>query len=349
VHVFVTCYGLLVISVLLALLWGSRPWKVVLAAALIGLLPGWLWLHTQTSAGPPALYFGPVFPRAAVERLRAAPTALRRQALDAAQARNLATIRGSLHLPPVSGPIDSYSWDQSLLIAYGVDFQPRPVFQSYMAYSPRLAHANADVLLGDHAPEWILFRSAPLDAGLPALDDAASWPLLLTRYRVAQDLGAFALLQRRPTPLAWRLEPIERIASRTDTTIAVPPAAGGPIWARIDLHETARDAIVRTVFAAPLVFVDLQGREGYHYRLVPALARDGFLLSPLVTTTAEFVHLAMQQYGLLDARAVTSLRVHMRDALGIVPGPRQLDVEFLRLIIEPQPAEPSGDTAAADR
>src|SRR5262249_47436055 len=156
-------------------------------------------------------------------------------------ARSLATIRGGLALPPVAGAIDSYSYDQSLLIAYGDDFRPRPVFQSYMAYSPRLAHAHAEVLLGDRAPQWVLFRDAPIDGALPALDDAPSWPLLLTRYRVAQDLGQFVLLQRRPTPLAWHLEPIAHVSAATGTTIAVPPAAGALIWARIDLHDTARD------------------------------------------------------------------------------------------------------------
>jgi hypothetical protein len=330
VHVFITCCGLLVVAGLLAFLWGRQPRRVMVAVFLLLLLPGSLWMHAVRVLGPPTLYFPPIFPPQAARRLLHGAAALRDGTLAAAYARTVRDLRGSSPPPPLLGPIDAYPGDQALLLAYETDFRPRPVFQSYMAYTPRLAHANADVLLGDRAPQWILFRIAPIDGGFPALDDAPSWPLLLTHYRFAESLGAFALLQRRTTPLRWRLEPIERVTTHTGGRVAVPSAASGPIWTRIDVHETARDALVRTVFAAPQVWVGLACRDGQprRYRLVPALAADGFLLSPLVETTGEFVQLVARNEALL-AREVNALQISTSTA-----ATRPIDVEFLRLVID---------------
>jgi len=329
VHVYITCFGLLVIAGLLALLWGRQPGRLVIAALLMVLVPGRLWMHTVAAAGPPTLYYPPVFPQEAVRRLIDGVGALRSGALAAAHARTVEQLRNATPLPPLHGPIDAYPGDQALLLALGAEFRPRPVFQSYMAYTPRLAHANADALLGGRAPEWILFRVGPIDGGLPALDDAPSWPIFLTHYRLAQDLGVFALLRRRPTPRQWHLEQIEKIATRTDAIVSVPSAARGPIWARIDIRETWGDAIARTVLAAPLIHLAVSYRDGSwrNGRLVPALARDGFLLSPMVETTADFVQLATAQSEALLAHDVVAMRV-----LGA--GPRALEVEFSRLVIE---------------
>jgi len=351
VHVYITCFGLLVCAGLLALLWGHRPWQILSAALLIGLLPGRLWLHTVAVAGPATRYdFRPIYPLQAVERLVDGVAALRVGAFPAAHAQAVATIRKANPLPPLHGTIDTYPGDQSLLLAaYEADFRPRPVFQSYMAYTPRLAHANADALLTDRAPEWILFRVGPIEGGLAALDDAPSWPLLLTRYHLAQDLGFYALLQRRVTPIGWHLEPIESVTTQTDAVVAVPSAAVDPVWARIDIHQTERDAVMETLLAAPQIYLEVSfdGLWRDYYRVVPALARDGFLLSPLVKTTADFVQLETGQTEALLAHNVVALRVH-----GFAAGPRVVDVQFSRLVLdsdrpvagsEPEPLAQSAD------
>jgi hypothetical protein len=338
VHIFITCYGLLVIAVLLGVLWGARPWwRVLIAALLVALLPGWLWLEAQAIVGPPTLYFGPTMPRVALERLVRAPLVLEPVALARAHAKSIADIRGSVPAPP-RGPIDIYSYDQSVLLAYDADFRPRPVFQSYMAYSPRLAQANADVLLGERAPDWILFRLQPIDGGLPALQDALSWPLLFARYRFEKALGPFALLSRRSTPLPWRLEKIGDVTSETETSIPVPSADAGPIWARIDVQESERDTLVRTLFAARLLFLDVIRRDGlpHRYRLVPGLAGAGFLLSPAIDTTAEFIRLQTAQSRTLAAQDIVGLRLQVDQIFGVPAGKRPVRIEFSRLVVDDQ-------------
>jgi hypothetical protein len=204
-----------------------------------------------------------------------------------------------------------------------------------MAYTPRLAHANADVLLDVRAPEWILFRVATVDRRLPALDDAPSWPLFLTHYRLVGSPGGVALLQHRDEPVPWRLESLGRIDTETDRLILVPSAADGPIWARIDLQETRRDAVIGALLSGPLPYIGIVWSDGRAagYRLVSALARDGFLLSPVVETTADFIQLMSGALGDQRAHDAAGIAVQVGQSPGVDDGPRAVSVEFFRLHI----------------
>jgi hypothetical protein len=333
VHTFITSFGLLVLAVLLALLWARRPADLVIAALLVALLPGGLWVHTLAVQGPPIMYFGPVFPDQAIRRLSAAPLLFSGDALASAHARRLADLRAANPLPPLSGPVDVYSYDQAVVLAYGLDYRPRPVFHSYMAYSPRLARANAEFLLGADAPDWILFRVSPIDHGLPALDDAPSWPILMSRYRVSQTTNAYAVLQRRSTALPWRLEPLGHVETETGRAVAVPSAAEGPIWARIDVGATRRDALRAALLAEPLTYIGILRSDGATsgFRLVRALAREGFVLSPLVQDTADFARLmSLQRDEEIDHDAA-ALTVQLET--GSDAEPRPVSVEFSRLVV----------------
>jgi hypothetical protein len=254
--------------------------------------------------------------------------------LAQSHARRVQELRETLKSPP-RGPVDLYPFEQGILVASGADYRPRPVFQSYMAYTPRLAHANADYLLDERAPASILFRVESIDGRLPALDDAPSWPILLSHYEVAGTNGPFTVLQRsaaRP----WRLVPIGRIESRTGAAIRIPPAVDGPIWARIDVRETFSDKLLRVLLAAPIVRADVAARFPWprNFRIVPSLARDGFLLSPFVRHTADFVQLFERRTPAAWNDAAT-VKLSIDPVLGWNVGERAVTVELFRLVVEP--------------
>jgi hypothetical protein len=368
-HVFITTFGLFVTAVPLAVVWGRRPRQRLVGALLVVLVPGGLWWHAVAVLGPPRFHLPPVFPAQAIRRLTAGPAAWWGDALDRAHADRLAQIRAARPLPALQGPVDVYSYDQVAMLAHGLDLRPRPIFQSYMAYSPRQARANAEFLLGDLAPEWIFFRVSPIDLRVPALEDAPSWPLLLSRYRLVGPAGAFALLQRRETPLPWRLEPLGHVETATNRAIRVPAAGDGRIWVRIDVGTTWRDRLREALLWAPLTYVIVQRGDGRSrfFRLIPGLAREGFLLSPLVEDTADFMRLmtsGAEPAGAGDAAdrimvgtapgaltedteelgrlAMRSGAPALDDATGLtagaVPRLRPVSVDFFRLLIGEPPA-----------
>ena len=334
VHIFITVFGLLVVAIMLAVLAGPEPRRLLLAALLVVVLPGGLVWHAVLVQGAPSFIFRPILPLEALRRVANAATTVASETLEAGYARSQAELRRAEPLPPLEGTVDVYPVQQSLMFAYGYDFRPRPVFQSYMAYTPALGRINADALGAPGAPEWILFLPISIDGRFPALDDAASWPELMSRYAPVGRAGSFALLRRRSQPLPWTLEPLDSLQASTDTAIPVPPSSDGPIWARIDVQETAGDALAATLLAAPLVSLDITLADGrqWRYRLVPRVARAGFVLSPLVGTADNFLRLMRLDPVLLHA-PIASVRVHVDGVLGTTAATRTVDVQFFRLRI----------------
>jgi len=335
VHIYITVFGLLIVALWIGLTLGrgqAAAAALVVAAAGVG----GLWWHATLTLGPPRDSFAPIYAGSALSRLMMLPFVVAGDALAEADARARAELRATNPLPALAGSVDVYPSEQALVLAHGLNYRPRPVFQSYMAYTPSLEAANADALRGVAAPDWILFHVLPIDGRLPALDDAASWPLLLTRYRFTGTAGNFAILQRRDTARTSHFEPLARIEARTGETIAVPDASAGPVWVRLSLQPSLRDRVVTTLFAAPMTWINLTRADGSvrHYRIVPALARAGFMLSPVITDTAEFEALLAPAEVAGSPLAARSFSVEQGPQLGVADGTRPLTVELSRFVVD---------------
>src|SRR6185436_5439341 len=60
-------------------------------------------------------------------------------------------------------PIDVFGSNQSMALLNHLNYRPRPVFQSYSAYTPELVELNAAFLESDRAPRFMLFQHEALD------------------------------------------------------------------------------------------------------------------------------------------------------------------------------------------
>ncbi len=331
-HVYTTATALLLESVVLTALLGPRPRAVALGVALTAALPAMLIWRTMVVNSAPGVALRFANPRELLARLTVLPPALRGDGFSALYDTHVRDVRGVMAMPAFDGGVDLIGYTQSLLLANQAPYRPRPVFQGYMAYTPRLSRENAAYLSGAAAPRWLLFSPDTIDGRLPAMDDAASWPVLLSGYRVTRDLGRYALLERRDTPRPWRLVPLGDVETQTDRLIAVP-AAPGPIWARVVVDETPGERLTTQLFAAPYEYLDLifTTRAAWRSRLVAAIAADGFLLSPVIKTASQFVALSTQGTPALPEQMVSEIRVHVESPFGTLTAPRRVLVEFARL------------------
>ena len=223
--------------------------------------------------------------------------------------KSLARIAAARPLPPLDGTTDIYSHAQSLLIASGNTWSPRPVFQSYSAYNERLAARNADFLAGPDAPRNILFAIEPIDRRLPALEDGASWPALLEGYRAMGFAGGLLRLQRRGTAVVTPSSVTRTSAHRIGEVVTLPDASG-PVRLALDVRPTPYGRFMSTFFktSALLIAVELDDGSSHTFLLPPDMARDPFLLSPLVENTRDFMAL-FEPEGLSAGKRVRSFRL----------------------------------------
>jgi hypothetical protein len=204
-----------------------------------------------------------------------------------------AEIRRELPLPVTNGIVDLYPFDLSAVFAAGQKWSPRPVIQSYSAYTPYLAELNRAHLEGDGAPDRIYFSVLPLDGRYPSLDDGASWPELIARYRLTQYLDEYAVMEKRPRPIAVDVGPVllDERASLGEQVLLPKPNA--PIWAKIDVGPTLIGRVVSALYKLPPLYLVVKFVDGSteQSRFIPGEARAGFLLSPTVRNAMDFTTL----------------------------------------------------------
>jgi hypothetical protein len=211
--------------------------------------------------------------------------------------KNLASERKTHPLPPIEGDADLYSYDQTILFAHTLPYQPRPVIQSYSAYTLELAEMNAAHLRTARAASNILFAIQPINDRFPSLDDGRSWPELLTLYDLkgaSDDKGTFLLLSRAAAAREFHLTPLQNTSARFGESVTLPAATNGPVWVEIEIKKSLAGTVVSTLYKPPVLMltVSLQDHTQCRFRLIPGMAGSGFLLSPLIADTRSFAALA---------------------------------------------------------
>jgi len=207
---------------------------------------------------------------------------------------HLQQIQTAFPVPPLEGNVDVYPWNQAALFAHGLRYHPRPVIQSYSAYTPELVELNAAFLRGDQAASNILFEIQLMDDRFPSLNDGCSWPELLTRYDIKESRGTFLLLKRSPTPRPFQLQPLQDRLVRFGEPIQLPATNHSPLWAEMEINKSFWGSMVSMLYKPPVLTLAVSLRNGQQLRLrlIPGMARSGFLLSPLIKDNASFVALA---------------------------------------------------------
>ncbi|MFG1420416.1 hypothetical protein [Roseixanthobacter liquoris] len=219
--------------------------------------------------------------------------------LDAQYLDSLEKIRAAVPLPALKGPTDAYSFTQAALLAAGLEWRPRPVLQSYSAYTPELLRKDADHLTGPRAPRNIIFSVQPIDGRLPMLEDGNSWPLLLSLYRPLQFLhlapyGTDAvIMERRAAPGSFNLEALGEESVSFGQRVDLPQDAGAAIWAEIEMSPSFLGKIWGILYKSPRLFITYHFPDGTEraFRYIYRMGETGFVISPVVGGASEFATL----------------------------------------------------------
>jgi hypothetical protein len=223
-----------------------------------------------------------------------------------------------LPMPAVDGTVDVYSTGQGIVIAKGMAYQPRPVIQSYVAYTSALSKLNADFLTSERAPQNIVFRIETMDNHYPSEEDAASWPEILSRYELKDASQGWLLFRRLSQSRSYTIEPIQTATAEMNKWISVPDS-DDPIWVSIDVQSTLEGKLVDEAFRPTDVMLDVRTADGVAttFKLLPDVARGGFLLSPLVTDNLSMAMLNSPGWKrVMDNQRVVELQVRVKVADG---------------------------------
>ncbi|BDC51800.1 membrane protein [Bryobacterales bacterium F-183] len=177
--------------------------------------------------------------------------------------------------------------------ANGLRWSPRPVFQSYSAYTPYLDAWNAAHYRNDtKAPGKLLVHWQFIDGRHMLLDDPLTWREALLRYRYQQDVSIGAdpkwglLLERKPVPDQFQPVTSQTAEVPWDQWIDVPLRGDREhelVTMSVHVESTWTGKAIRQVLRGTAMFFEVRYEDGMQavFRAVRANLASGAIVTPL--------------------------------------------------------------------
>ncbi|MDX6602838.1 MAG: hypothetical protein QOF13_2040 [Solirubrobacterales bacterium] len=205
------------------------------------------------------------------------------QAYYALTPRQLALLR--------SGTVHVATLEAGVAYAYGLDWDPLPVFQQYTAYTERLDELNAAKLESSSAPDRILWENAPavdptfvsvrpypgtIDERVPAWDSPAEIVQMLCRYRVEDWDDRWAVLRHSPDRCGSE-RPLRSVTVAAGERVTLPATKHDEaLLVRVDgLGVSGLERLRAFLFRAARRHAIL---DRHTWNVIPGTAGDGLLL-----------------------------------------------------------------------
>jgi hypothetical protein len=305
-HALIALTGVLLAAVLARTVVGG---VIVPLASIIAI--GGVLIGINTYLGPPVQQ---TYWRVA-EVYRSGPKGVRLRLKDPERLerhfeRARAALRTEGKVPLMEGTTDIYPFDQAYLLATNNQWKPRPVLQSYSAYTEALEELDARHIAGDQAPDNIALRIFSFDGRYPSLDDGPSWPLFFARYEFVSRTGLFSYLRKKPAFNPPILTPMASREATQGEWLEVPPAGTQMIYVKVQIGNTLKGKLISQLYRpSPLrIHVRLADGTARDFRLVSQMGAAGFILSPLIET-GEDLENAFGGAHALAGKRVTGMQV----------------------------------------
>jgi hypothetical protein len=228
------------------------------------------------------------------------------------------------------GTVDDVPSETDVVYANRWHWRPRPVFQSYSAYTPALDQMNAAHLDGRDTADHIIMQWGDIDDRHPLLDDTASWRALFDKYDPEIRRTDFLVLKHRVTSRYRDPQLLGSVTATWYSDVSVPNSEpAGLTMMRAELNRGLYGVLLGALFRNSPVYLHATCASGVQsrWRVNRANLRDGALVAYLPQTLGEVA----PYFGQAGANApdrVTSIRFE-------TPGPlefsKEIRVEWYKL------------------
>jgi len=203
--------------------------------------------------------------------------------------------RIGINIPiPKTATVDSYPWDLAELILGGYNYYPRPIPQTYSAYTNKLQDINY-THLSEGKSDYILLKIMDIDGRYPTLLLGKSLETLYSNYDVTNncilDNDTALILKRRISPRKKIvLDSFKSEFSAGDWFI-LPPQKTEFREAKINFKPTLLGELKNFFLHQDYAWIEVQTASGEikRFRFIPNVANNGFVLSPLLNSTKDYV------------------------------------------------------------
>lgn len=188
---------------------------------------------------------------------------------------------------------DVFGQYQLYAIFNELNYWPRPVFQSFAAYTRRMMELNEEFYSSSNAPEYVLFDLRPIDHRFPPLEDAYVLRDLLVNYQPVLNEGDFLLMHQKSTRQV-ALTLVREGTARLGEKVNLPDDSKGFLWLEIELQPSAFDQLRAFLYRpreTQLTIWKADGEPSLEYPAPAGMLSAGFFISPLARDNQEVANI----------------------------------------------------------
>jgi len=185
--------------------------------------------------------------------------------------------------------VDIFPWDSEYLIENKLNYRPRPVFQSFTVFTPKLQQINYQYYL-KNAPEYIIYDYDAIDGRYPFNDDFLINYFICKNYTFATSFISNSryriLLKKKP-----QIYPIEEVpATEVESEINREIPVNWVMSMRIELAYNLAGKLKAFFERPPKLIIKMTDRNGQvrQYKASVQILKSGIMLDRWVNDTRGF-------------------------------------------------------------
>lgn len=182
--------------------------------------------------------------------------------------------------------VDIYNFETNYIWYNKLNYLPRPIFQSYQAYTDILMKYNVDKLYSEKKPEYILFKVQCIDGRMPLSDDAL-W--------VRHVLENYQYLFEEKGVMLFKAKTINEQNNTTDKKIknifvkwgeVIPIPNENNIYIKADIDYTLLGNIANILWKTPSIYAELTMNDDKkeYVRIIPKMIKEPMLISEFINS-----------------------------------------------------------------
>jgi len=186
---------------------------------------------------------------------------------------------------------DIFPWDISLLYAYDLNWQPRPVIQSYTNYTPELDKITAEHFLTEKAPNKLIFTPMTIDGRYALFDEPETFRTVLLNYLSIANNDSYLILVKNKQVNPVEKKEICTVTAGKGEIINVPFCEDAYVFMEVDWDFSFLGKIANFFFKTTYAKIELQLKNELklEYRFVHKNGRNGLFVSKYVSNTQELM------------------------------------------------------------
>jgi hypothetical protein len=193
--------------------------------------------------------------------------------------------------------VDVMNYHLLAAVVNDLNYQPRPVIQGFVAYTPALQNLNLEYFQSPGRPHFVLLCHQATDGRFPTLEDSAALNYVLNNYVPMARDGRFLILQQRTAEVPT-FQLVHEESLHFGDKLDLRPWAHGPLFMSVGIVPSLLGRAATLLYQQqPLYMRVSTGQAEARYRIVPSMAEQPFLVSPLLNSNFDVTNFYLSHPG----------------------------------------------------